>query len=234
MRPQWYLKIPKVTSVALRLDSSLTKLYHEHMFGPQVLETINSPINGNLEVRRWGKDIYITTGGLTQSGGLIKELWEKTLKRFKIADSRFKKWLILGLATGTAAKIISDKYQPVKIVGVEIDSKMLDIGHRYFDLDAIPNLKIINQDANLYALNSKPCFDFVLVDLYLGDQLPKFVYTPRFIKAIKRISKMAIFNHLFYDAGKKERARELVKTLESHFYQVSLVRELTNLLIICS
>lgn len=204
------------------------------MFGPKVIEVVESLINGRLEVRKWGRDIYVTTAGLTQSGGLIRELWGKTLKRFKGQDSRFKTWLILGLATGTVAKIIFDKYQPVKIVGVEIDHLMLNIGRKYFDLNNIPKLKIVNLDAKHYILDAKETFDFVLVDLYVGDQLPKFVYTPKFIRAVKRIGKMAVFNHLFYDADKKDKAQELITSLESHFNQVSLVRELTNLLIICS
>lgn len=205
------------------------------MFGPKILEIIESPINGRLEVRKWGKDIYVTTAGLTQSGGLIKELWSSTLKKIsKNYELKTKNWLILGMATGTVAKIISSKYQPVKIVGVEIDPLMLDIGRKYFGLDNIPNLKIINGDANLYTLRSKLRFDFVLVDLYVGDQLPRFVYQQKFLYRLGKLGQLVIINHLFYDPDKKNKAQELVKSLESRFDQVSLVRELTNLLIICS
>ncbi len=204
------------------------------MFGPRVLETITSPINGNLEVRRWGKDIYVTTGGLTQSGGLIKELWEKTLKRIKIYDLRFKSWLILGLATGTLAKIISAKYSPSKIVGVELDPAMIRIGQKYFGLDNISNLQIIKDDAKKYVFQTKERFEIVIVDLYVGDQLPKFVYTPKFIRCVKTIGDVAVFNHLFYDDDKRSKARLLSGRVASIFSQIQLIRELTNLLIICT
>lgn len=205
------------------------------MFGPQVLETITSPINGNLEVRRLGKDAYVTCGGLTQSGGLINQLWEKTLK--KIAnDQQIKNssWLILGLATGTVAKLISQKYSPLKIVGVEIDPLMLRVGRKYFGLDQTPHLEIVHRDALNYVLRATGKFDFVLVDLYLGDQLPQFVYTPKFIRAVKRIGRVAVFNHLFYDQDKKTNARLLTDRLAKIFPHILLVRELTNLLIVCS
>ncbi len=203
------------------------------MFGPKVLEVIESPMNGKLEVRQLGRDIYVTTGGLTQSGGLINELWSKTFKKIPKEQLANKRWLVLGLATGTVAKIIAQKYSPVKITGVEIDPVMLDIGQRYFELKQIPHLEIINLDARRYVLDAKGKFDVVLVDLYVGDQLPKFVYSLQFISGIRKISQLAIFNHLFYDSGKKTKAEALVNQLKSVFPIIKLHRELTNLLVIC-
>ncbi len=76
-------------------------------------------------------------------------------------------------------------------------------------------------------------FDFVLVDLYLGDQCRTFVYTPRFLKDIKQLGHVAIFNHLFYDDAKHRKAEELVKKLKAIFPDIRLHRVLTNLMIIC-
>jgi len=204
------------------------------MFGPKIVEGFDSKYSGKIEVRKQGRDIYVVTDGLTQSGGLIYELWEKTLKRLGVQDLRFKTWLILGLATGTVAKLISQKYSPTKIVGVEIDPLMLDIGRKYFDLDNIPNLKIINQDAKCYILDAKERFDVLLVDLYIGDQLPAFVYQIKFLEQLGKLGQLVIVNHLFYDQDKKAQARLLTDRLAKIFPHIQLVRELTNLLIICS
>jgi len=204
------------------------------MFRPKVLEAIRSKYSGQIEVRRLGWDTYVTTAGLTQSGGLVKELWEKTLKKLKPRDVKYKSWLILGLSTGTVAKIISDKYSPTRMVGVEIDPEMIRVGRQYFGLDNITHLEILNLDARRYILNAAEKFDIAIVDLYVSDRLPEFVYSKDFLGKLGQLGKLVIVNHLFYDSYKKARAEELVETLKGIYPNLKLHRELTNLLVICS
>ncbi len=203
------------------------------MFGPQVLESFTSSYSGKIEVRKLGRSIYVTTSGLTQSGGLINELWSKTFKKLPRSKLVNKRWLILGLATGTVAKIIAQKYAPHQMVGVEIDPLMLEVGYNYFGLDQIPNLDIVTADANDYVHQTKQKFDWVIVDTYIGEQLPEFVYDQKFLRTVKKLTQRAIFNHLFYDTGKKIKAETLVRQLKTLFPTLKLHRELTNLLVIC-
>ena len=122
--------------------------------------------------------------------------------------------------------------QPVRIIGVEIDPLMLKMGRKYFNLDQIPNLKILNINAKDYLLKTKDQFDFLLVDLYLGDTCPEFLYTPKFLSKLRQVGKTVIINHLFYDDPKRQKAEELVNKLKVIFIKIELVRVLTNLVII--
>lgn len=203
------------------------------MFGldkPKVLEEVESKYSGKLTVTEGYGTRYVSTGIWTQSGGIITDVWNPVLK--KLAKPKGKSWLILGLATGTVAQIISKKYQPTKIVGVEIDPEMIRIGKKYFDLDKIPNLEIINEDALSTVQLSTVNYDFVLVDMYLGDQLPKFVYSDKFLQ--KRIGKVVVYNHLFYTSEQKENAEKLIQKLQKKYQNVRLMRVLTNMMIICA
>lgn len=199
------------------------------MFGAKVLEEFDSPFSGHIAVKKDWDTLYVTTNELTQSGGLINDLWNDLFKKTKFEKG--KSWLILGLATGTVAKIIAKKYTPARIVGVEIDSDMIRVGKKYFGLAEIANLEIINMDASKYKFE---LVDYVLVDMYLGDQLPDFVYTDTFLKKIHKFGKIAVFNHLFYDAQKQKKAEELIKKLGKLYTNVQLVRVLTNVLAVCS
>ena len=201
------------------------------IFGPKTIAEFKSVYSGQLLVRQDFTNRYVTTGGLTQSGGLVKDIWQSVLKKLsQDYELRTKNWLILGLATGTVAKLLP---HPAGIVGVEIDPVMLNIGRQFFNLDHITNLEIVNQDAQKYLSRSKQHFDYLLIDLYLGDQLPGFVYTPSFLNQVKKHGSVAIFNHLFYDQAKKARAAKLVKVLSSIFPHIQLHHVLTNLMIIC-
>lgn len=201
------------------------------MFGPKLIEERTSPFSGSVRVLQSNGYKYIATGPLTQSGGLVKELWWDLLKRVGRQNSS---WLILGLAGGTVAQIINKLFSPADITGVEIDPLMVEFGKKYLDMDKIPGLEIVVDDAKHYLSHSdiQP-YSFILVDMYLGDQLPEFVYDPEFLKKLKSLSPCVIFNHLFYDQDKKQKAEKLVSQLEKIFPSVKLVRKLTNVLIIC-
>ena len=197
-------------------------------FRPKVISKFKSRYSGDIEVRQgWGYK-YVATGNLTQSGGIVADVWRPILKKVSPFEA---KWLILGLGAGTVAKLIP---QPARITGVEIDPVMISIGSQYFDLDKIPNLKIVRRDAMNYIPKTQEIFDFVLVDLYLGDKCPEFLYTPRFLNKLSKVGKIVIFNHLFYDDVKRHKAEELVNKLKAIFPDIHLHRVLTNLMIICS
>ena len=129
--------------------------------------------------------------------------------------------------------VFCQMFPGVRISGIEIDPVMIDIGRRYFDLDKIPNLKIINADANSWLPTTSPYFDYILVDLYLGDKVPDFVHTKKFLNKIRKFSKVAVFNHLVYDDTKRRSAEKLIKLLSPRFKNIRLQRILTNVLIIC-
>jgi spermidine synthase len=201
---------------------------------PRIIETVSSQYSGDIKVvQSWGYK-YIATGPLTQSGGLVKDVWEPVLN--KLSDSRGKTWLILGLAAGTIADLVSRRLSPQKITGVEIDPVMIYLGKKYFDLDKIPYLEIVTADAQKY-LPAAGRFDYVLVDVYLGDKLPAFVYSRKFVADLKKAlvpGGKVVINHLFYDAAKRGLAQKLIDLLTPRFSEVKLKRVLTNLLIICS
>jgi len=206
------------------------------LFSPKILETVNSKYSGEVKVvSTWGYK-YIATGVLTQSGGLVRDVWEPVLRQ--VAKKSFpwaESGLILGLAGGTIAGIVAGLYPGIHITGVEIDPEMIRLGRKYLGMDKIPNLDIEIKDAKDYVFHIPlhSHFDLILVDMYIGDQLPSFVYSPKFLKKLSQSGRLVIFNHLYYDDCKRRLAGQLVDRLGQIFGEVRLMRKLTNLLIIC-
>ena len=118
------------------------------VLGKKLIETIDSPINGKINIyRSWCWPI-LEVGDLEQSGPFIAGIWKKALKNVqKFKSLKVQSVLILGLGAGTAARLVNRFWPEAKITGVEIDSKIIKLGKKYFDLDKIPNLKIICADA---------------------------------------------------------------------------------------
>ena len=109
---------------------------------PQTVYKTTSKFSGEIKVIDHAFERRMVVGGLTQSGGITKKMWEKALdvlsSKYKVLS--IKNVLILGLGAGTVAKVISEKYPSAKIVGIEIDSSIIDIGKKYFGSGAVKNL----------------------------------------------------------------------------------------------
>jgi len=191
------------------------------MLGTKILETRSSKYNGDVKVlKTWGMGTYIQCNGLTQSGGIVEQIWKSTLKKIKSND--FNKILILGLGGGTLAKLLRKKYPSAKITGVEIDPIMIELGKKYLRLDDF-NVDIKIQDADSFKLKG---YDLVIIDTYLGDK-----YVDLFNKDLLE-SKVVVFNRLFYGNKKKE-ALKFGKKLERLFKKVDVYYPTANLMYIC-
>lgn len=134
---------------------------------PQIIESIESPVNGKIKVKKFAGKFQVWVGGFQQSGPLIEELWRKYLKNISFVT--YCEILILGLGCGSAIKPLLEKYPKSDITGIEIDKEIIKIGKKYFDLEKTKNLKIINVDAVRFCKNTKNKYDLVLIDMYKGN-----------------------------------------------------------------
>lgn len=202
------------------------------LLGKQLIEEIESPISGGVRIFKVLGRPSMVVGGVEQSGAFIGGIWKKALKKIHHSPFAIRHSLILGLGGGTVAKLVNKFWPKARIVGVEIDPVVIKLGKIYFDLDKIPNLKIINADAAAWVKKDGK-FDLILVDVYLADKVPQSCETEEFLKNIKELlspAGLAIFNRLFYKEKKKE-AEIFIKKLGKIFSQLSSARTPSNLLI---
>lgn len=214
----------------------------DFLSGTKVLEEVRSPINGKIEViKSFAFGTYIKVGGLTQSGGVVCNIWETALKRVKPRMTRVRNVLILGLGGGNAAKLVRKYYRDeLEITGVDIDSLMVELGKKFFELSKY-NVKVIIKDAYDFvkmtkgkSLKSK--YDLILVDLYIGDEFPKKFESQSFIKSIKTIlapNGLVVFNRLYY-GEKRVKAAKFGERLEKIFKNVDIVFPQANIIFICN
>lgn len=79
-------------------------------------------------------------------------------------------FLILGLGTGTVAYNSKLYFNTHKIDGVEIDSKIVDLAYKYFDLPSDVNVFV--NDGRAYMNFCKKKYDIILVDAYRDITIP--------------------------------------------------------------
>ncbi len=208
------------------------------MIGTKVLEKKESEFNGHLRVvKSFGLGTYIQANGLTQSGGVVEKIWKSTLR--KIHNSKFviHNSLILGLGGGTAAKLIRKKWPEAKIIGVDIDPVMIELGTKYLGLDR-DELEIEIGDASGFVRGlseSKKRFDLIIVDLYNGDKFPEKFATENYIHLVRRLlagSGIAVFNRLYYNEKRSDAVKFGLK-LQRIFKKVEYYYPEANLMFLC-
>ncbi len=187
-----------------------------------------SKISGEIVVKEQFGRYTLHVQNLIQSGGIIKGIWKKPLKKVTKAE----RILVFGLGGGTAVQLIKSRFPKAKIIGIEIDEEIIKIGKKYFGLDKVEGLKIVDGDAIKWVRNYQgDKFDLILVDLYLGSEFPEEAMGDEFLKKLKKLllkDGVVIFNWL-----KNKSERRLFEKLERNFAQVEKMNTATNLFFFC-
>lgn len=204
---------------------------------PRTVEELPSPVNGKIKVIKFWGNYRIHVGGLSQSGGLVNTLWDTALKKIHNSSFIIHNSLVLGVGGGTVIKSLNKYFPNAKITAIEIDPLMIKLAKKYFNLDHSKNLRIIIQDAINWVLkNKQKKFDLILVDLYIGKDIPRELESDYFLKALKRILNkkgITIINRLRDKENQKE-IDEFIEKLRKNFNFVKMIKPLVNYLIFCS
>jgi len=90
--------------------------------------------------------------------------------------------LVLGMGTGTYAKQCLTYFPGMTAEGVEIDRKIVDLSHRYFELpEEIP---VAVEDGRAYLRNAGT-YDLIMVDAYQDITIPFQMSTQEFFELLK-------------------------------------------------
>lgn len=213
------------------------KIDEKFLPGTKVLEEVNSPINGKIQViKSLAFGTYIQVEGLTQSGGVVYGFWRTTLRKIRKTKSETRRCLILGLGGGSAASLVKKFWPEAEITGVEIDPMMINLGKKYLGLaDVRVEVTDASEFARKAAKESKK-YDLILVDVYVGYEVPKKFQSKKFVQLVKSLlakDGIAIFNRLYFKE-KRSQAMKLGTKLEKIFSRVKTVFPEANVMFVCS
>jgi spermidine synthase len=160
-----------------------------HFLLNDTFETFISTIDSKNNIYMDNNEIYQTFGNFEYSRidlktksvkhGYAKETVEKVLQ-----NKKNKKVLILGVALGGIIIDLLDKNKNMKITGVDIEDTHFDFVKNHSDKK---RLQLIKEDANKFVMNMKEKYDVIIVDIFIGDEIPKFVTNDN--KFLKKLEK---------------------------------------------
>ena len=143
---------------------------------------------------------------------------------------------ILGNAAGTTARAYGHYFPETEVDGVEIDSKLTELGERYFDLDN-PRLDVFHEDARPWLDDAEGDYDVIMVDAYRQPYIPFYLATKEFFELAR--DRLAPGGVVIVNAGHPEGNDDLETVLGATMAEVfpTVVRdpiEDTNTLLLAS
>jgi len=147
-----------------------------------------------------------------------------------LPDVRPRSALILGLGGGTIPHLITKKFGPVHIVGVDCDRRVLHLARQAFAVERCTT-EIVEADAFDWVASATGPYDYVAVDLFAGDSIPGRIFSRPFLKDVKRLlapGGLAAVN-FFKDRRSPSRADRLGRV----FPRVEVIESRKNLVARC-
>ncbi len=173
----------------------------------------NSAFSKTLEVTWNNGELVLDSKNTNYSYGSLQRILRKGLKYIGFERIRkFESVLVLGVAGGSVIKTLVDEIKfGGTITGVEIDPVVVDIAKEYFQLEQIPNLELVVDDAFEFVLKTKKQYDLIIIDIFQDTTMPNFLFEDFFINRINElveINGFILFNTMVINDGNKERNQQ--------------------------
>jgi spermidine synthase len=117
-------------------------------------------------------------------GGLILDYAIKSRIGYELAVD-VKNALVLGIAGGSQIEDLKKHFPEAHVDGVDIDSKVIEIGKTYFSLEDDERTDLIVDDARRYVKTTDNVYDLVLLDAFRGRSIPPHLTTQEFLYELK-------------------------------------------------
>jgi len=163
-------------------------------------EKTSTEVNPMLEVCYVNGKTILNAANVNYSYGSCQVAFNSIFKKLNIKERNLNKVLILGFGVGCIADLLENEYhQDAKIIGVEKDEKVIELGAKYFDTLKFLNVSIICDDAIHYMGENTEQFDLIVVDIFVDYVIPEKCEQEQFLNNIKRslaLGGLLIFNKL--------------------------------------
>ncbi len=183
---------------------------------------VESEINQNLEVTWNNGQLVLDSKNTNFSFGSLERVMQiglRTIGKEKITS--YHSVLVLGVGGGSILKLLQDEFQfNRKIIGIELDPKVITIANRFFGLNKRDNIEIYNTDASIFVKETTLTFDLIVIDIFQDKKMPDFLFSESFMNDLRKILSekgCILFNSIVTLSTEFERNKKYHDLVSSHF-----------------
>ncbi len=163
-----------------------------------------SDISKSLELTWVNGKLLLDSENANYSYGSLERVLRHGLKAIGFSRiARMNQILVLGVAGGSVIKVILNEAKfRGGITGVDIDPEVISLAKKHYQLDKLPNVQLVIEDAAKFIKSTNRTFDLIIIDIFQDKVMPSFVYDPEFVlEAASRLEKdgFILFNTIVLD-----------------------------------
>ena len=176
----------------------------------QHIESVEGNLNPSLHVSLVNGRYQLSTDTAVYSFDDLYDNFTTAFQQTNFDTFKPKSVLLLGLGLGSVPYILETTYgiKPV-YTAVELDEAVIYLAEKYrlSGLDA--PVQCIAADAEIFVSICTERFDFIVIDLFVDDQIPEAFLDAEFMLRIKELlakEGLVMFNHMAMTKVQKEEA----------------------------
>ena len=198
-------------------------------FYPITIYNKSSKISQSLEVTLYNGKTLLNTKNTNYSYGSLQTVLKKALTTIgKSEISKMDYILVLGVAGGSVVQTLVTDFEFTKnIIGIELDTEIIEIANSYFNLDKIRNFKCIIANAEEFVKTDKNTYNLIIIDIFKDTEMPEFLFQENFITNIKeRLHNRSyiIFNIMLLDVSKKNKINTFLQHFDDENYTKKILK----------
>ncbi|MEN9909137.1 MAG: hypothetical protein RLZZ540_2286 [Bacteroidota bacterium] len=197
-------------------------------FYPIKIYSQKSNLSKSLEITWANGDLVMDSLNTNYSYGSLQRILKLGLENIGFTKiQKMEHILVLGVAGGSVIKTLVDDIDfKGKITGVEIDSEIIEIANQYFQLDEIPQLEIVIEDAFEFVLKTTQKYDLIIVDIFQDTKMPNFLFENYFIDRICFLLKkkaFILFNTMLLNKADNLRNQKLISEFKKEHFTIKSI-----------
>jgi spermidine synthase len=171
-------------------------------------------------------EIYLSKGRyvldavcVNYSFGGLGTVFREAFSQFDVQERDIRNALILGFGAGSVASILCEEYKKaVHLIGVEKDPVVIDLAKKYFRIERYKDLSLHLEDAGDFVERCNQQFDLIVVDLFVGAEVPQRFKQEKFLTHLGRLlapEGICFFNVAIHNEEVRTECQHLFKKMES-------------------
>ena len=113
--------------------------------------------------------------------------YQQAFSLYAAWNPNIRRFLSLGVGTGTAINHVYRRHPQAQIVGVELDPTVLQVAQDYFFTPADDRVHLVEADARTYIMRIEDRFDLIYIDVYFQETTPKVLFSPLYLHTLSEL-----------------------------------------------
>ena len=198
----------------------------------QPIAVYPSKIGPDIEVSLINGRYQLNAGNVNYSYGPLHDGFRRYFNIDPPMLGKHSQVLVLGFGGGSIATILRNELElPNSITGVDLDEMVIKAGREHFNLDKIPDVEIVIEDAFEFIKKCQHKFSLIAVDLYINDKVPEKFMQAEFIAEVSRCLESGgklVFNKLVSGLDDRAEFKQLEALFENYFKEVKTFKISVN------